>query len=182
MAEERKVILYIAQSLDGFIAQADDDISWLSVVERENEDYGYEAFIKTVDTVFMGRRTYEKVLSFDMDFHHKDRKCYVLSRSKSGQNANVTFYSGELSALINRLKAEPGPSKHIFVDGGAEVVKAFREEGLIDEYVISIIPIMLGRGIRLFKDIDVESKVELVDHKVFASGLVQLTYRCIKKV
>lgn len=175
MAEERKVILYIAQSLDGFIARADDDISWLSVVERENEDYGYEAFIETADTVFMGRRTYEKVLSFDMDFHHKDRKCYVLSRSKSGQDANVTFYSGELSALISRLKAEPG--KHIFVDGGAEVVKAFREEGLIDEYVISIIPIMLGGGIRLYKDIAVENKVELVSHKVFASGLVQLRYR-----
>ena len=175
MAEERKVILYIAQSLDGFIARADDDISWLSVVERENEDYGYEAFIETVDTVFMGRRTYEKVLSFDMDFHHKDRKCYVLSRSKSGQDANVTFYSGELSALISRLKTEPG--KNIFVDGGAEVVKAFREEGLIDEYVISIIPIMLGGGIRLFKDIVVENKVELVSHKVFASGLVQLRYK-----
>lgn len=180
MSEERKVILYIAQSLDGFIARADDDISWLSVVERENEDYGYEAFVKTVDTVFMGRRTYDKVLSFDMDFHHKDRKCYVLSRSKSGSDDNVTFYDGDLCTLVSRLKSEPG--KHIFVDGGAEVVKAFREEGLIDEYVISIIPIMLGRGIRLFKDIDVESKVELVDHKVFASGLVQLTYRCIKKI
>lgn len=179
MVEERKVILYIAQSLDGFIARADDDISWLSLVERENEDYGYEAFIETVDTVFMGRRTYEKVLSFDMDFHHKDRKCYVLSRSKSGADMHATFYNGDLGALVCRLKAEPG--KHIFVDGGAQVVKAFREESLIDEYVISIIPIMLGNGIRLFKDIALENKVELVDHKVYASGLVQLKYRRIKE-
>ena len=75
----RKVIVYIAQSLDGFIAKPDGDIQWLSIVEKEGEDYGYNAFVESVDTVFMGRKTYEKVLSFGIEFPHKGRKCYVLT-------------------------------------------------------------------------------------------------------
>ncbi|WP_083248228.1 dihydrofolate reductase family protein [Desulfuribacillus stibiiarsenatis] len=65
--------MYIAQSLDGYIARVNNDISWLSIVERDNEDYGYDDFIKTVDTVFMGRKTYEKVLGFGVEFPHKGR-------------------------------------------------------------------------------------------------------------
>ncbi len=81
----RKVILYIASSLDGFIAKENDDISFLSVVEKKGEDYGYHAFIETVDTVIMGRKTYDKVLSFGIDFPHHDKKCYELTRTKNGK-------------------------------------------------------------------------------------------------
>lgn len=175
---ERKVVLYIAQSLDGFIATEDHDINWLSVVERDGEDYGYEAFVDTVDTVFMGRRTYEKVLSFGIEFPHKGRNCYVLSTSRTGSDENVTFFSGDLKALIQDIKKKDG--KNIFIDGGAEVVRAFRSLDLIDEFVISIIPIMLGKGIRLFKETDAMSRLKLISSQAFESGLVQLKYEYIR--
>lgn len=175
---ERKVVLYIAQSLDGFIATEDHDISWLSIVEQEGEDYGYEAFVDTVDTVFMGRRTYEKVLSFGIEFPHKGRNCYVLSASRTGSDENVTFFSGDLKALVEDIKKKEG--KNIFIDGGAEVVRVFRTLDLIDEIVISIIPIMLGKGIRLFKETDTVSRLKLISSQSFESGLVQLKYERIR--
>jgi len=174
MNEKRKVVLYIAESLDGFIAKEDNDISWLSIVEKPNEDYGYNDFVNTIDTVIMGRKTYEKVLSFGIEFPHKDKKSYVLSRTLEGTNENVEFYNGTINDLIKKLKSEDG--KNIFIDGGAEVVREFRNENLIDEYIISIIPVLLGKGIRLFKDANMENKLKLIESKVFDSGLVQLKY------
>lgn len=174
MGKERKVILYIAQSLDGFIAKEDNDISWLSIVEKPGEDYGYSDFIDTVDTVIMGRKTYEKVLSFGIEFPHKNKKCYVLSKTMKGTDDNIEYFNGDIAELIGRLKNEKG--KNIFIDGGAEAIKALREKNLIDEYVISIIPVLIGKGIRLFKDIEAESRLKLMKSKVYDSGLVQLNY------
>ena len=91
MNKNRKVVLYIAVSDDGFITKEDQNISWLPMVERPGEEYGYEAFVDTVDTVIMGHKTYDKVLSFGIDFPHKDKKCYVISRTRSGSDENVTF-------------------------------------------------------------------------------------------
>ena len=178
MNEKRKVVLYIAESLDGFIAKEDNDISWLSIVEKPNEDYGYNDFVNTIDTVIMGRKTYEKVLSFGIEFPHKDKKSYVLSRTLEGTNENVEFYNGNINDLTKMLKSEDG--KNIFIDGGAEVVREFRNENLIDEYIISIIPVLLGKGIRLFKDSDMENKLKLIESKVFDSGLVQLRYERLR--
>jgi len=178
MNENRKVVLYIAESLDGFIAKEDNDISWLSIVEKTNEDYGYNDFVNTIDTVIMGRKTYEKVLSFGIEFPHKFKKCYVLSRTLEGTNENVQFYDGNINGLIKILKSESG--KSIFVDGGAEVIREFRNKNLIDEYIISIIPVLLGKGIRLFKDADMENKLKLIESKVFDSGLVQLRYERLR--
>ncbi|QPC47855.1 dihydrofolate reductase family protein [Mangrovibacillus cuniculi] len=172
---KRKVIVYIAASLDGFIAKKDDTIDFLSVVEKENEDYGYYGFVETVDTVIMGRKTYEKVLSFPVDFPHKERDCFVLSQSKKGKDNNVTFYDGNVKDLVDELKKKEG--KNIFVDGGAGAVHALREQNLIDEYVISIIPVLLGNGIRLFKDLDHQQTLELVESQSFDTGLVQVKYR-----
>lgn len=175
--EERKVVVYIAQSLDGYIASENDDISWLSMVEAPGEDYGYGAFVEGVDTVIMGRRTYEKVKDFGDHFIHEGRKCYVVSKSIEGSDKNVEYYGGDLRELVEKLKGQPG--KEIFVDGGGETVKSLRNEDLIDEYVVSIIPIMLGRGIRLFPETDREMRSVLIlkDCKTFPSGLVQLKYQ-----
>lgn len=178
LENQRKVVLYIAQSLDGYIARENNDISWLSVVERDNEDYGYDDFIKTVDTVFMGRKTYEKVLTFGMEFPHKGRTCYVLSKTLKGADENVQFFSGNIDKLITRIKGQKG--KDIFIDGGSEVVRLFRDNDLIDEYVISIIPILLGKGIRLFRETDTQNYLKLVDSMIFDSGLVQLKYVRVK--
>ena len=142
-------ILYIAMSLDGYIAKEDGDINWLSIVENPTEDYGYSKFISTVSTVIMGRKTYDKVLSFGIEFPHKDKKCYVISHQKTGKDNNVEFYNGSIADLINKLKNTT--DKNIFIDGGAEHVFELMKQNLIDKYIISIIPIFLGNGISLFK-------------------------------
>jgi len=171
---ERKVILYIAMSLDGYIATENNELDWLSIVEIPNEDYGYEKFVKGVDTVIMGRKTYDKVLSYGVDFPHKGRKCYVISRARTGLDENVEYYSGNLKNLIEDLKNSEG--SNIFIDGGAEIVNELLRIDMIDEFIISIIPIFLGSGIRLFKDGRPKQRLKLKSTKEFASGLVQLWY------
>jgi len=170
----RKVVLYIAQSLDGFIATEDGDLGWLSVVEKPGEDYGYADFVRGVDTVIMGRKTYDKVLTFGIEFPHKGRKCYVWSNSRQGSDENVTYYGGNLKELMTKLKVEPG--KDIFVDGGAVLVQELVKHDLIDRYIISTIPVMLGRGIKLFGEGSAALKLLLSRTVSFPTGLVQCWY------
>lgn len=170
----RQVIIYIAMSVDGFIAGENDDLSWLSVVEAPPEDYGYSDFIKTVDTVIMGRKTYDKVLTLSNDFWHKGRKCYVVSRQKSGSNENVEYYNGALSELINNLRQQEG--LNIFCDGGAEVIFELMQHNLIDQFIISIIPTFVGSGVLLFKEGRQSQHLKLTRSITFPSGLVQLWY------
>lgn len=177
--QESKVILYIAMSLDGYIARDDNDITWLSMVDRPGEDYGYAAFIQDVGTIIMGRKTYEKVLSIGSEYLHRDKTGYVLSKSRTGAEENMTFYSGNLSELISKIKQEG--KGHIFIDGGAEVVHAMLARHLIEECVISIIPIILGGGISLFRDGCPETKLKLLSSEAFSSGLVQLRYECMNE-
>ena len=171
---ERKVVLYIAQSADGYIAKEDGSLDWLNIVEKAGEDYGYANFVETVDTVIMGRKTYDKVLSFGIDFPHKGRKCYVWSASRTGSDENVTYFNSDLKELILKLKNEPG--KDIFIDGGAALVTELMKQDLIDRYILSVIPVFIGSGIRLFKDSGNELGLELARCSSFSSGLVQLWY------
>lgn len=173
----RKVILYIATSLDGYIAKANDDISFLSIVEQEGQDYGYSDFIKTVDAVIVGRRTYDKVISMGFDFPHTDKDSYIITRAPRPNIGSVKFYSGDLKLLVDKLKSEDG--KNIFCDGGAEIVNELLKANLIDEFIISVIPILLGNGIKLFRDKRLEQKLELVSVKSFDKGLTQLHYKRI---
>ena len=172
----RDLVLYIAMSLDGFIAKENGDISFLSIVEDPTEDYGYEKFANTIDTVIMGRKTYEKILSMG-PYPHPGIKSYVLSKSREGNDENVEFYNGDLKLLIQNLKAQNG--KNIFIDGGAETVNELMKQDLIDKYIISIIPVHLGDGIRLFKQERPEQKLKLISSEAFPSGLVQLSYERI---
>lgn len=171
----RKVILYIAMSLDGYIAQPNDDLSFLSIVEQEGQDYGYADFIETVDTVIVGRKTYEKVISMGFDFPHADKDAYIITRTPRQNIGSVKFYTGDLKALVNKLKADNG--KNIFCDGGAEIANELLKHNLIDEFIISIIPILVGSGTKLFKDGRPEQKLELVSTKQFEKGLTQLHYK-----
>ena len=174
---DKKVVLYIAMSLDGYIAKSDDDISWLSMVEEPNEDYGYQAFVDSVDTVLMGRKTYEKVLTFGIEFPHKNRKCYIISNSKHKNNEDVEFYGGDLADLIHTIKQNSNTNKSIFIDGGANLAHSLISLNLIDEFVISIIPTFLGEGKKLFNTGIPEQQLELLKSESFSSGLVQLTYK-----
>jgi len=147
---DRKVILYIGMSLDGYIAKDEDNIDFLSKVDIPGEDYGYEDFQQNVDTLIWGRKTYDKLLSFGIPFPHKDKKCYVLSHTRTGINEDVEYYGGSLPALISKLKNEEG--KHIYCDGGGEAVFCLLKDKLIDKMVISVIPYLVGQGVKLFKD------------------------------
>lgn len=171
----RKIIVYIATSLDGYIAKPNDDLSFLSMVEQEGQDYGYADFIKTVDTVIVGRKTYDKVISMGFDFPHADKNAYVITRTPRPNIGSVKFYTDDLSALIEKLKSENG--KNIFCDGGAEIVNELLKLNLIDEFIISIIPILVGNGTKLFKDDRPEQKLELVSVKSFDKGLTQIHYK-----
>ncbi len=146
----RKVILYIATSLDGYIAKPNDDLSFLSIVEQEGQDYGYADFVKTVDTVIVGRKTYDKVISMGFDFPHADKDAYIITRTPRPTVGSVKFYSGDLKTLVGKLKTESG--KNIYCDGGAEMVNELLKDNLIDEFIISVIPILVGNGTKLFKD------------------------------
>lgn len=176
--EKRKVKVYIAVSLDGYIAHSDGNIDWLDSVARPDEDYGYAAFIETIDTVIMGRKTYEKVLSFGGEFPHAGRDCYVLTRTERVPDGQVHFYSGTAGELLDQIRRQPG--KDIFIDGGSEAIDFFRKKDLIDSYTVSIIPILLGEGIPLFKESKKERPLKLVEATTFDSGLVQLTYEPAK--
>ena len=163
-------------SLDGFIATKDDDLSWLSIVEKKGEDYGYAAFNETVDTYIVGKKTYDTILKLtDGVFPQADQHdCYVITRQTIEDKSGVTFYNGDLGELVQKLKAKEG--KNIYCDGGAQIVKLLMSLDLIDEYIISIIPIILGDGKRLFiGDVD-KQNLKLIDSSSFDSGLVQVHY------
>ena len=113
-----KVILYIAASVDGYIAKPGDDLSFLSMVEKEGEDYGYMDFMRDVDTVIMGRKTHDWVVKATGALPHQDKKVYVLTRTPKPAVAETIYYNGDLVELINQIKNQGG--KNIFCDGGAK--------------------------------------------------------------
>lgn len=172
---ERKVILFIATSLDGYIATNEGSIDFLSMVEQPGEDYGYSEFNSTVDTVIIGRKTYDKVLSMGFEYPHADKEVYIITRTERPTIGNFKFYTGDLTQLVNDLKSQSG--NNIYCDGGAEIAHDLMRNNLIDEFIISIIPVMLGNGIRLFNDGRPIRELTLVSTKQFASGLVQLHYK-----
>lgn len=172
---DRKVILYIATSLDGYIAKPNDDLSFLSIVEQEGEDYGYAEFIESVDTVILGRKTYDWILAKVPEFVHADKTTYVITRQERPDREKIRFYRGNIRELITKLKKESG--KDIFIDGGAEIVNILLTENLIDEFIISVIPILVGNGIKLFQDGRPELKLHLLSTKQYEMGLVQLHYK-----
>jgi dihydrofolate reductase len=176
----RKVILYIATSLDGYIAQPNDDLSFLSIVQKEGEDYGYNSFINSVDTVILGRKTYDWVMTQVSEFPHADKNTFVITRTVKPDTGNTSFYTGNLKELVLNLKS--GLGKNIFIDGGAEIVNELLRENLIDEFIISVVPILVGNGTRLFKDGRPEQRLELISSKQFDSGLTQLHYKCAEQL
>lgn len=163
-------------SLDGYIATQEDDLSFLSVVAQEGEDYGYAKFIDTIDTYLIGRTTYDVVrkLMNNTFPQAKQFDCYVITRQHIDRDEGVTFYNGSLVTLIAQLKQAPG--KDIFCDGGAEIVTELLTHRLIDEFVISIIPTLIGSGKRLFKEIEQTHALRLTSCVSFPSGLVQVRY------
>jgi len=169
------VILYIAASLDGYIARADGSVDWLSVVNDDSTDYGYADFYARVDAVAMGSRTYEQVLDFD-EWPYPDKRVFVFThRSLEPVAHDVAFTDQNPTEFLSEL--ESAGIRALWLAGGGDLVASFMEHGLIDEYIVSIIPIVLGDGIPLFKGPLPEHRLELLESTDYASGLVQLHYR-----
>ena len=166
---KRKVVLFIASSLDGFIAGKDDDISWLF----SDGDYGYRAFLDSVDTVLMGRRTYEMALQMG-PFPYQDKECYVFSRSLMGGDDNVEFVNQPVKEFLEDLRNREG--KDIWLVGGSELIFSFMQAGMVDEFIISVHPIIVGDGIPLFQAGIPSTTLSLIGSQSFPSGLVQVHY------
>jgi dihydrofolate reductase len=165
------IILYIASSLDGYIARENGDVDWLPI----NTDSGYDNFYKSIDTVIMGKKTYDQILTFG-DYPYKGKKSYVFTRNDSlTKDENVEFASN-VEEFSRNLVSSKG---NIWLVGGSELFSAFLEHKLVDEIILSIIPTVLGKGIPLFQNINQEANLKLIK-KTEYSGFVELTYKVLK--
>ena len=172
IGNKRKVVLFIACSLDGYIAGIDGDIGWLFT----DQDYGYADFLKRVDTIIMGRTTYDQLLRMG-DYPYQGKECYVFSRSVIGGDEHAEFVNSPVTEFIEGLRTREG--KDIWLVGGSEIIYHFMMAELVDEFIISAHPFILGQGIPLFKAGIPTSKVRLEGVESFASGLVQMSYKRI---
>jgi dihydrofolate reductase len=177
MINKRNTVLFIATSLDGYIATENDSLEWLFKVNGEG-DNGYSEFYKTVDTIVMGRRTYDWIIDYEQDqFPYKNKKCFVFSRSLKGSNEFVEFVNEDTKEFVKRQKQLEGDK--IWIVGGGDLILDFLKEQLIDEFIITIAPTLIGRGIPLFKKFDHEIELELIGLRSF-NQFVELHY-IIKK-
>ncbi|GKU26242.1 dihydrofolate reductase family protein [Clostridium folliculivorans] len=165
MDNKSKVYLYIATSLDGYIATPDDGLEWLFKVEGEG-DNGYSEFYETIDTIIMGRKTYDWIITNEKgNFPYKDKSCYVFSNTLVGKNENVQFINEDVVSFINKLKNSN--SGNIWVEGGGDLLHYFIKERLVDEFIITVAPTIIGKGIPLFKEIDFELELRLKNIRKF---------------
>ena len=173
----RTVSLFIATSLDGYIAKPNNDLSFLKLVEKEGEDYGYTEFTSTIDTIILGRKTFDWVAGEIGTSHYDngERDVYVITRTERANVGKIKFYTGSPAELVRQLKSESG--KNIYCDGGAEIINELLRNDLIDEFIVSVIPVLVGNGTRLFKDGRPEQQLELLATKTFDTGLTQLHFK-----
>lgn len=172
-----RVKLYIACSLDGYIAREDGSIDWLTKYDNNPEtDYGYSEFYSSIGTVLMGRKTYEQVLGFG-NWLYAEKKTYVFTRQKEPlrQEKNVEFVSGNVGEFVRRLKEST--NEDIWLVGGSQLIKVFLEEDLVDDMIIFIVPIILGGGIPLFDRIGKEIRLKMTNTERYESGLVRIEYK-----
>ncbi len=172
----RKIILFIASSLDGYIASQSGEVDWLFT----DQDYGYTEFFAKIDTVLMGSKTYQQLLGFG-EYPYQSKKGFVFSKNiESEVDDNVTFVKSNWQEFINTLRQASGHD--IWLVGGAQIIYYFLQHSLIDELILSIHPIILGDGIPLIvKDSNLETALELKQVKTYDSGLLQVSYDLKRK-
>ena len=166
----RKIIYFVATSLDGYIASKDGSVDWLFT----EGDYGTNAFMKTIDTILMGRKTYEQASEFGLGYF-AGKKIYVFTKSKKLKVADgVEITNEDAVAFTRKLISKKG--KNIWLMGGRELASSLQNKNLIDEYNLFVHPIILGEGISLFKNLHKISELKLKSYKKFSSGLVRINY------
>jgi dihydrofolate reductase len=168
----RKIILGLAVSLDGFIEGPNGEYDWCFT----DQDYGMSEFFKRIDSVFIGRKSYEMSLGMEggSDWMPKMKE-YVFSNTLKEVKEGAQLVSGDIVAEVKKILSEPG--KDIWLFGGAALTASLMNAGLVDELWLSIHPILLGKGKPLFSDIEHRIKLELVESKTYDSGLVSVKYR-----
>lgn len=171
-------IVYIAMSLDGFIAEADGGIGFLESAgdAQEGEDFGWTEFFENIDALVMGRNTYDVFRSFDL-WPYEDKKLVVLTNRDveitDDLKDRVSSFAGSPEETVNHLKSMN--CENLYIDGGW-VIQDFLNSGLINEMIITIIPILIGDGIALFGSLKEQIKLEASSVKKFENGLIQLHY------
>lgn len=170
---ERKVILYLAESLDGFIAEANGSTEWLSKLNSTAADDAYQQFYSGIDTVIMGRKTYQRALKLAGSYPYSDKESFVFSTTLHDTNDPSTVVAGNVSEFVRQLKAKKG--KDIWLVGGADIFTELLKAKLIDELIIAIAPVLLGDGISLVANNLTDIPLELTATKKDGQ-FVTLTY------
>ncbi len=174
MQNERKVVLFIATSLDGYIATKEESLEWLFEVEGEG-DNGIAAFYDTTDTVIMGRKTYDWIKEQDdsADEPYSDRLSYVFTRTPRENSGHTQFITEDPASFVKQLKQEEG--QKIWLVGGGELIASFIQAGLLDEIIVTIAPKLIGAGIPLFLQRDSQMNLRLRGVQTF-NQFVELHY------
>ena len=181
-SEKIKVSVFIASSLDGYISRPDGDVSWLENIEplADGDDAGYGTFFGSIDVLVMGRGSFEKVLEFD-PWPYGTKPVVVLSSSLTevpeALRKTVKIESASPQALVDKLSQEG--FRHIYLDGG-QIIQSFLREGLVDDMVLTSIPVLIGEGRPLFGSLKKDIKLRLVACQSWPNGLVQSTYVVVK--
>jgi dihydrofolate reductase len=167
----RKVVLGLAVSLDGFIEGPNGEYDWCFT----DQDYGMSEFMKRIDAIIMGRKSFEIAQKYEGENPWKGVLTYVVSNTlKKIDQPDTKLISGDLRNEIDAIKRSDG--KDIWLFGGAELTTFFINEQLIDEYWLAVHPIILGSGKQLFNNIDGRKKLKLLDQRSYSTGLVSLRY------
>ncbi|MBL7784266.1 MAG: dihydrofolate reductase [Saprospiraceae bacterium] len=172
-----KVILYIATSLDGYIARPDGNLDWLtSVPNPETGDYGYAALLERIGAIIMGRKTYDELLGFGIEWPYEGFDTIIVSTDKSLaiKSPDTRVLTDNLTEVVTALKKQS--PKDIWLVGGGQLINVFIQHGLLDQMIISIVPKIIGDGIPLFPKNTLQTEWKLVGIQAFNTGLVNVTY------
>jgi dihydrofolate reductase len=168
------IVYNVACSLDGFIATEDGGVEWLEPFQDGSEDYGFGEFYSSLDALLMGSRTYEFALAHP-PWMSPDKPSWVFTRRDLPlAHPSVTLTSGEPGRVVESLRASN--VHNAWLMGGGELAASFRAGGLINQYMIAVVPVLLGTGIRLFADGGHPEHVDLTEVNPFTNGVVQLIY------
>lgn len=173
----RKVIIYIAMSLDGYVADKNGDVDFLGGDGTDPTNWGsFPAFFEGINDVIMGYKTYNQIITelAPDNYPYTGKISYVLTHKDLQNTEDVIFTSNSIEKLLNELKTNQNEGD-IWINGGASIVNQVLEHGLADEIIISIIPTILGGGIKLFDEIDQEIKLQLVSTLSY-NGITDLKY------
>ena len=174
MKRRRKIIVYIATSADGYIARSDGSVDWLDRPSPKG-NYGMAAFYRSIDTCILGRKTYDQAAKFGMPDGYKGKKNYVLSRNRIlTASPKVVMVNEDVRDFAERLRADKG--KDIWLVGGAEIIAGFLDCKQVHEFIIHVIPTLIGEGIPLVAPRHRNLSLKLLGSKRFPDGVVRLHY------